>query len=416
MSRVRVFISHSARDGEAQTVRLAVRDALTSEANQGRYAVLMDDFTQEPGDAWRTRINLWLGSCDAAVVVVSKRALQSTYVAFELSVLGYRRWHAQREGSDFRIIPVLVDVTMPEVEESLLGPTQLSEWMSTAGSDPTGIANQIVNVLAQVVPATARPIENTARVLDAHLPETDFYLAQSAAALGVELPWDTAESKRFCLALRLLGCGMSLDTVKALRQLRDDPTFQAKHLETIVDLLSSAWVGLKADEIRELVSSDDPPALVLNAAFPDTARMYMSAARYRFEKVLKYQWAEPNTVIEELQDDAEYRQRIVDEVRKELYRTFEASTEAELQMALDDYAEMEEVVVVTISARSIHPATVAVLRETFRHVTFFLLTGAKGEHLPETGQIHVIRPQLAPSDEETCRKQYDDFCRRIHRR
>ncbi|HWJ41687.1 MAG TPA: toll/interleukin-1 receptor domain-containing protein [Candidatus Limnocylindrales bacterium] len=411
--RVRVFISHSARDGDANAIRQAIRARLENDA---RYSVLMDDVTLDPGDAWRSRINLWLGSCDAAIVIVSKGALSSDYVAFELSVLGYRRWRERREGREFRIIPVFAGVTMNEVSQSRLAPTQAGEWMGIIEGDAVAVADKVVRALEGVSGAASRPIEIPARVLDAHLPGTDFYVSQAAAALGYELPWDVTESKRFCLALRLLGSGMSIPAVRAVRQLRGDPSFQPNHLEIIIGLLSSAWVDLKAREIPALVLSQTPPAIFLNASFPDTARMYMRAASYQGEQVLHYLVAEPNTIIEETDDNPEYRRRIIEAVRQELFRKLEVTTDTALARELADSPELGEAVVVVMSAPSISPSTVAELRDTFKHVAFFLLTGASGDTTRLAGEsVYVIRPPLAVSDEEKCREQYEDFCRRMRR-
>jgi hypothetical protein len=419
--RVRVFISHSAREPkEANDVRTAIREMLQSKEHNDRYAVLMDDLSLSPGDAWRSSINLWLGTCDAAIVILSKKALLSDYVAFELSILGYRRWRAHRDGREFRIIPVLVDVTMEEVEQSRLKPTQVGEWMSTITGSKEAIAQKIVAALDGVVTDDAIPIENMARVLDAHLPSNDFYLEQAAAALGKELPWDVSEGKRFCLALQLLGAGMSTPAVKAVRQLRRDPGFQEPFLPTIENLLSSSWVDLTADDIYHHMRQKEPPALVLNASFPDTARMYVRSAQYRRTPVLNCVIAEPNTIIEELEeskqgDDAAYRERIVAEVRKELFAKFQVSTQADLDLALSDSASFDEPVVVAIKAPSIKPATLAALHAAFSHVTFFLLTGRKFNDVLTGKTVYAIRPHLGEKDEEACRKQFDEFRRLMNR-
>src|SRR4051794_31140378 len=149
MARVRVFISHSARDGDANAIRQAIRARLESVKvdDQARYSILMDDVTLDPGDAWRSRINLWLGSCDAAIVVISREALKSDYVAFELNVLGYRRWAEERDGRKFRIIPVFSGVTIAEVNASRLAPSQAGEWMGIIEGDERTIADKIVDQL-----------------------------------------------------------------------------------------------------------------------------------------------------------------------------------------------------------------------------------------------------------------------------
>src|SRR5580765_8490745 len=103
---VRVFISHSAADApgggaanvSAHAVRIAVREALKAAGFQ----VLIDEVELKAGDTWRARINLWLGLCDAAVLILSPAVLDRPhYVAYEANVLGYR-WSVD---PTFRIIP-----------------------------------------------------------------------------------------------------------------------------------------------------------------------------------------------------------------------------------------------------------------------------------------------------------------------
>jgi hypothetical protein len=411
---VRVFVSHSARDGEANAVRQAISARLRGDP---RYSVLMDDLTLKPGDAWRSRINLWLGSCDAAIVIVSAGALEKNYVAFELSVLGYRRWRAQLEGHDFRITPVFVGVTMDDVNRSGLAPSQAGEWMGIIEGDAATVADKVVASLHGVVEAKNRPIEIPARVLDSYLPPaTNFYPSQAALALGYELPWDPTDNQRFRLALRLLGAGMSDEAIQAVNYLRQDPAFQKTHLEVTIGLLSAAWVDLKAREIQTLVVSEKPPALLLNAAFPDTARMYMRAARYQREPVLNCMLVEPNTIIEETADDPEYQTRIVEAVRQELLRKLEVTTDAELARDLAARHKDRWAVIVVMSAPMANPSTVAELQNQFNYVTFFLLIGVKGDATRLSGnQFYVICPQLGDSDETNFRDQYDDFCRRVRR-
>src|SRR5829696_8887708 len=120
-SEARIFISHSAADQEsgnavnvhAHDVRVAIRKKLET-----HFHVLIDEVELKAGDVWRARINLWLGLCDAAVLVISPAALKSHYVAFEANILGYR-WAMD---NSFKIIPVLVGVTMDEVKKSPLNP------------------------------------------------------------------------------------------------------------------------------------------------------------------------------------------------------------------------------------------------------------------------------------------------------
>lgn len=403
MPRTRVFISHSARDGRAADVREAIGRRLQEDP---QYAVLMDDLKLEPGDAWRARINLWIGSCDAAIVIISPAALVSSYVAYELSVLGYRR----QCDAKFRVIPVYVDVTSQQVNDSILKPTMAGEWSSVHGS-AADVAAQVVRKLDGVVPADARPIEQMARVLDAHLPTDDVYLDDAAAALGIELQWDAGHSTRFCLALKILGAGMTDVCAQALRRLRKQPKFQ-ENLAKVIELVSAAWVDLKADELPALMKNPKPPALALNAARIETVKMYLCSARHRVQPTMSYiLTAESNTVIEERRDEEQHVEELAGAVRKVLYAKLEVAGDDALKKALVKYAmKLGEPVVVAIPAAAVNASIIARLRMKFEHVTFFVLAGGK-QNLASIDHpaIHVIRPPLGEEDERKCHAQFDEF-------
>lgn len=414
--RARVFISHSAREGAAGVLRQAIYQALLARSN--RYTVLMDDVSLEPGSHWRARINLWLNSCDAAIVILSPDALHSNYVAFELAILGYRAWDEGQHGREFRIIPVFADVTMKQVEASALAPSQAGEWMGIIEGNAATVAAKVVAALDGVTAATSRPVERLARVLDGYLPETDIHLDDASAALGLTLPWEIGAAKGFSLALQLLGSGMSVGSTKAIRRLREDPTFVKEHLQQIVELVASAWVDLKADEIPALVQAARPPALVLNAGRTDLARMYLQSAKYRVSPSLQYQLAESTAVIEERPDVPALTTDVVEAICRDLYETLGIDSEAGLAEALDDYEALGEAVVVALSAPSISLETIRELRKQFDpRIAFFLLTGPRKDNdRLKCSEVYVIRPPLDGKDEELCRTQYDDFCRRLNRK
>lgn len=410
MAPRRIFISHSAReDPTANGVRQAIKDRLLAE---GGYAVLMDDFALRAGDAWRSRINLWLGACDAAIVVLSEDALESSYVAFELNILGYRRWQEQRNGREFRIIPVLVEMTMERVNESPLAPSQAGEWNAVVDTRDPGYLDAIVQVMQEVVPFGTYPIERRARALMRSLPKDDDALDVAADTLGVELPFDIGTDKRVRLAHRLLHEGMSVDAARAIRPIRPKVD-----LPLAIELLSCAWVDLKAEDLPSVVLDEARKPVVLNASFTDTAKMYIGSARHLEKVPLPVHLAEPNTIIEERPDPAAHRQQVVDAVRQALFTELSVDSDAELSLALRDYHDLKEPVLVSLQAPKPDPETIAALRADFPFVTFFLLTGPEGDAgRLDPGTVYVIRPPLGKEDEAACRKQYDEFCRHLRRR
>ncbi|HVR40852.1 MAG TPA: toll/interleukin-1 receptor domain-containing protein [Thermoanaerobaculia bacterium] len=402
----RVFISHSARDGRAAAVREAIRAELGKDE---QYEILMDDVSLDPGDAWRARINLWLGSCDVAIVIVSPGALTSSYVAYELSILGYRRLR----NPEFRVIPVFVDVTMQQVEASMLKPTVANEWFGIVEGEPADIATKIVAKLDGVVPIGSRPIERMARVLDTHLPNEDAHLTNAAAALEVRLPWDTEYPRRFCLALQILGSGMTDPCAMSLRRLREQPQFQT-NLAKVIELVSSAWVDLRADELPALMKKPEPLALALNATNLKTVRMYLVSAKHRVPAdapTMTFHLAnEPNIVIEERDDDDEYFEELVTAIRNVLYPKLNVTTDEAMKAALKKLAAvLHEPVVVAVRAAAVSPSIIAKLRDAFKHVTFFVLAEKTQIANADSTVIHVIRPLLGDEDESQCHARFDEF-------
>src|SRR3954453_20164733 len=83
----RVFISHSAGIGGSGDFLEALSGALRKK----RCPVVVDRDDLDLGTTWRSTINTWIGGCDVAIVLLSPAALESAFVAYEASILTYRR-------------------------------------------------------------------------------------------------------------------------------------------------------------------------------------------------------------------------------------------------------------------------------------------------------------------------------------
>lgn len=117
MAALKLFISHSTlleTGGDAAAGHDLLSQTCLALRNHYGTAIdiLVDREGLPPASVWRDRLDAWLGECDAAIVLFSKRALHdSAWVRFEASVL---RWRASREPT-FKLIPVLVkDEAKPE--------------------------------------------------------------------------------------------------------------------------------------------------------------------------------------------------------------------------------------------------------------------------------------------------------------
>ncbi|MFF9175261.1 toll/interleukin-1 receptor domain-containing protein [Streptomyces sp. NPDC014793] len=97
-----VFISHSVRDDAFATAVLA---RLETRLAEKRHTPLVDQNDIPPGAEWRPHLIDWLARCDAAVVLLNRKALQSTWVRREVNILMWRR----ALGARLLVIPVLLD-------------------------------------------------------------------------------------------------------------------------------------------------------------------------------------------------------------------------------------------------------------------------------------------------------------------
>jgi hypothetical protein len=410
--QARIFISHSAADrqeGDAVNVRAHdVRTAIRQKVeNDPRFHVLIDEIELKAGDSWRARINLWLGLCDAAVLVLSPAALKSHYVAFEANILGYR-WALDHS---FRILPVLVGVTMDDIKNSPLNPAQVSEWQSETSGTPDEVADKVLQALSGVVVSQSRPIDRLATVLKSYLPNADFYLDDAAQALTMkQIPW-TIDDKNFRLALRLLGSGMADECATAIRILTDAPGFQKDvSLDRIKELITSAWVDMKATEIPANACDEAPRPMLLNATSRTIAETYMTAARYRKQPYLRYKLVEAAVIIDEQVDRNVHEQLVMDKVRTEL-ETALRKTGDQLAAELVKYHRAREAVVVVLHEHSLTPTLLPKLRDAFKHVTFFVLGGPKaGSIVNQNGDMFVVIPALDVDEEKVFLEQRDSFC------
>jgi len=404
---VRVFISHSAADapgGEAvnvsaHAVRIAVREAVKAAG----FTVLIDEVELKAGDSWRARINLWLGLCDAAVLILSPAALQSHYVAFEANVLGYR-WSVD---PTFRIIPVLAGVSMDDVKHSPLNPAQVSEWQKAADGTPAEAAAGVLEGLAGLQPSGSRAQNIMAQVLEPMLPKAPAQLTSAASVLKIdELAWENVSEARR-LALRLLGSGMSDACATAIRYFPDDEEgFRRESLDRIGEMIAAAWVDLKVRQIWSNIRSADPQPILLNAEGDITAKAYVRAATYLELPYLRMKLVEAPLVLPEQGDADGHEKLMIEKVRVELQsKTRNGETLAEMLARAKTHSEG---IVVTVHEESLTPGLLSKLRGEFEHVTFFVLGGAEAGRIAGNDLL-VITPKLSENDEKEFLARYDTF-------
>lgn len=410
--RKRVFISHSAKEPAAQEIQTALVEALKASP---AIVPLMDKTDLEPGDMWRSRINLWVGGCDAAVILLSGKALTSDWVFYESALLSYRR----ERDPGFLVVPVYVEVDAGAVKASRLHPTEITaiQAVHTAGRPVPDVVADIVTALEKAVCCGDSPVERRAKRLASLLAGfQEDQLRTAAEFIHYDLnPWLPAQNARLLLAVQLQCVGMKA-AVPALLNLQENlPAAVGEQrredwLQKVVDLVASSWVDYRnIERIPPIAKGQAAPCAVsLNAASPVTATMY----------VLRSCTEEP-APWKLLSCDGIVGQDRIEETIAELRDKVGRVLGKELNCRPDELAAKlkkrnwggPRPLFVSLPGLGISDEILAGLRNAFPHVVFFLLMGdaAVGGALLTEATLEALFPELAEDDEERFLEDYDAF-------
>ncbi len=114
MAALKLFISHSSRlddvDADGMPAQhnwnLLKETCDKLEACYGGRIEILVDLDLQTADAWERRLNEWLAECHAAIILFSKRAIEtSNWVKKEATILSWRR----EFDAGFKLIPVMLD-------------------------------------------------------------------------------------------------------------------------------------------------------------------------------------------------------------------------------------------------------------------------------------------------------------------
>jgi hypothetical protein len=233
--RPKVFISHSAKEPEARALCKAIARHLDSL----QFEVLWDDQLQT-AEAWRAAIDGWIWACDAAVLVLSKAATESRYVAYEAAHLRQRWLHMKPR---FTLVPVWC----PGVDEQLLiqsmGPLQLQEihtniklpplWPPTATTDPAAF-NEVVQQVAMTLEPAWEQTQPRHEIEDLLIKELNLGTANELALTAIAdayqlapLPAGAKQDRANLLARLLLDPVVKLGDLRFQRLKNSIPTMMA---------------------------------------------------------------------------------------------------------------------------------------------------------------------------------------------
>ena len=395
----RIFISHSAKEPEALAVRDKLKKALK---DTGRYTVLLDVDTIQPGDRWRCEINLWLGACDAAVVLLSEEALKSPYVTYETSVLAYRNVLDKT----FLILPVLLgNVTEVGLQKSYLSAAQLDEIQIVRGTTPEEIVALVLQRIESTKPGELTPVEKRAERLAKLLRGvSDEVLHKAGKEVALELPWMSSEGDlRLRLAVQLMSVEMEKASKAILAVRPDFPLAErSERIQKVVELVASSWVDLRClDRIPKIAKGKEPRAFGINADYLNTAQMYLVCASQDDDD---WYTASCNSICGE--DKTELKRAI----RASLLERLGSPTDEELKEDLKALNKSGQPVIVVLNGAGVTDDLLRWLSEEFQYVTFFLLMGHPAIKVGaplSSSIVEMLVPHLIEGEEDYFRDQYD---------
>lgn len=391
MVKPRVFISHSAR-GDAEA--LALIDEL-KKALDDDFSLRIDFEHLKLGVNWRNTLNTWIGGCDAAIILLSKKALASKFVAYETNVLTFR--------PKLTVIPILIGgVDYPDIEgkDSPLSPSGISRTQGIRSTGDTAwLVAEVKKRLKEVtrgktpVDRQARRLEELLRpvgeslIVDDYLPMLDYDSD----------PWEPDANPRLLLALQMMSAGIqgSREVLRNIRHtLRREGT-----LGEVFELIATSWVDFRSAKFIKEVATGDPSGrfLATDAEGHLIAEIYVRRAS---ELPAEDSWnvAESNGLLkgrplEELKEAVEVALRAKLNVK--------AGESVEQELALLD--RQSEPVFVSLPANGIGAEELTGLRAAFPTLTFFFRAGSDplSRAALSKGNVVFIVPPLDEGFEKT---------------
>jgi len=263
-------VSHSAN---GDPFAAEVRDALVEELERRGHRPLVDRALVQPGDRWRACLLNWLGACQGAVVLLTKRAVDREWVRAEATILGWRSWL----DPSLRVVPALLDGDTPEIAlDGLgLGPVQFREIQGAVLDVPGGDARDWARTIAarfegyRAGPADD-PVAKWCRQVSRDILGNDF-LADAAATLDVPAAdrVDAGGSLAVAVADRLL-CSTADRIELGVLDLYQDGRLDVRHLAALV---SNAWLpeGMAGPLFAVAQLEQGPRVVTVRVVQPSTA-------------------------------------------------------------------------------------------------------------------------------------------------
>lgn len=400
MPKPRIFVSHSAKEPEANALLGQLADALRT-ADFDPYVA---DERMRRGDNFVDKLREELSICAGAVILLSPTALKSYWVQQEVMVLTLR--HAQ-EKDGFPILPLLIcGTTRDAVKTSRLGVLGLPN-LHAPTADRAAAVPEIVGMFRQLIgpPRPLRELElNVAALLDR---VNDDLLHIAAEELEVDMAGWQPRGMRHAVARHLLAADLAHFS-KAMAKIGgviDQPIL-------LINLIFPfTWIdGQAAAPLAEAATGTAPRlSLAINSDRKETGRWYVHRACTRWPP-----WPVVETGVAEGES---YDEALVKHVREALleilgYFSDDEVPDARLAAELEQSEQVDGPIFILLPP-SADATSVARLREHFPRPVFVVLTGPQAHDQFAAAGIRVLTPLLDPSVERESLRGYDRLVGRV---
>jgi hypothetical protein len=281
-----VFISHSANEDEFAG---DVLDGLKNLLETRRYKVLVDRSGLRVAREFEDQLELWMDSCDAAVVLLNEKALHSEWVRDEVTVLLHRRHMLRsRRRQGLFLLPVLIGGVRPGDVRST-GLRKLAKLQFLDGSaelDASVLAERIASLFACPHPGdiNSKAMDEWIRRITYRIDQVGSESQLAEAARALEMSDDEISTVRLWggsrfLAQRLMDSRLRRHTVEALGRLT--PFMPTGDSRTLVHEIAPTWVDGQAAALLLPEAPDEGLVALLNAHQPETGEEYFARATCR---------------------------------------------------------------------------------------------------------------------------------------
>lgn len=141
----RVLISHSTKAGDPRFLNRLYQTPKQARNNDGTEAfeVWLDQEDMWIGEQWRIRIDEWVLTCDAAIVLLSEAATRSEYVKYEVTPLQQR---SQSHPNHMMLLPVC----FPEVTDENLKADAETQIRRLTETNEDEILDELLSLLRRL--------------------------------------------------------------------------------------------------------------------------------------------------------------------------------------------------------------------------------------------------------------------------